>query len=130
MGSKPRPYLENEFLRVEINPETGNIARLYAEIVAAQSAAAGKAIVEKLGKKLFVLSERHQAVADIAGRKNAEIAPQPAGTAALVRDGDNGSEPRNLGPKLGGACGFCDVVLETTENRRQTRAPTNGDNFH
>jgi alpha-mannosidase len=29
VGSKPRPYLENEFLRVEINPETGNIARLY-----------------------------------------------------------------------------------------------------
>jgi alpha-mannosidase len=28
-GSKPRPYLENEFFRVEINPETGNIARLY-----------------------------------------------------------------------------------------------------
>lgn len=28
-GSKPRPYLENEFLRVEIDPETGNIARLY-----------------------------------------------------------------------------------------------------
>jgi alpha-mannosidase len=28
-GSKPRPYLENEFLRVEINSETGNIARLY-----------------------------------------------------------------------------------------------------
>ena len=29
VGSKPRPSLENEFLRVEINPETGNIARLY-----------------------------------------------------------------------------------------------------
>ena len=29
MGSRPRPYLENEFFRVEINPETGNIARLY-----------------------------------------------------------------------------------------------------
>ena len=29
IGSKPRPYLENEFLRVEIIPETGNIARLY-----------------------------------------------------------------------------------------------------
>ena len=29
MGAEPRPYLENEFLRVEINPETGNIARLY-----------------------------------------------------------------------------------------------------
>jgi alpha-mannosidase len=29
VGSKPRPYLENEFFRVEINPETGNIVRLY-----------------------------------------------------------------------------------------------------
>jgi alpha-mannosidase len=29
VGSKPRPYLENEFFRVEINPATGNIARLY-----------------------------------------------------------------------------------------------------
>jgi len=28
-GIKPRPYLENEFLRVEFNPTTGNIARLY-----------------------------------------------------------------------------------------------------
>ncbi len=29
VGSKPRPYLENEFFRVEIDPETGNIARLF-----------------------------------------------------------------------------------------------------
>ena len=29
VGAKPRPYLENEFFRVEINPETGNISRLY-----------------------------------------------------------------------------------------------------
>jgi alpha-mannosidase len=29
IGAKPRPYLENEFFRVEINPETGYIARLY-----------------------------------------------------------------------------------------------------
>jgi alpha-mannosidase len=29
VGSKPKLYLENEFLRVEIDPETGNIARLY-----------------------------------------------------------------------------------------------------
>jgi alpha-mannosidase len=28
-GSKPRPYLENDLLRVEIDPETGNIAKLY-----------------------------------------------------------------------------------------------------
>ena len=32
VGSKPRPYLENEFFRVEINPETGNIARLYDKV--------------------------------------------------------------------------------------------------
>lgn len=29
VGSKPRPFLENEFFRIEIDPETGNIARLY-----------------------------------------------------------------------------------------------------
>ena len=29
VGEKPRPYLENEFLRVEIDPATGNISRLY-----------------------------------------------------------------------------------------------------
>jgi len=31
-GMKPRPYLENEFFRVEINPETGNIAKLYDKV--------------------------------------------------------------------------------------------------
>jgi alpha-mannosidase len=29
LGTKPRPYLENEYLRVEFNPSTGNVARLY-----------------------------------------------------------------------------------------------------
>ena len=29
VGAKPQPFLENEFFRVEINPETGYIARLY-----------------------------------------------------------------------------------------------------
>jgi alpha-mannosidase len=28
-GTNPGPYLENEFFRVEIDPQTGNIARLY-----------------------------------------------------------------------------------------------------
>ena len=28
-GTKPRPFVENEFYRVEINPETGYIARVY-----------------------------------------------------------------------------------------------------
>jgi alpha-mannosidase len=29
IGMKPQPYLENEFLKVEINPSTGNLARLF-----------------------------------------------------------------------------------------------------
>jgi alpha-mannosidase len=29
VGAKPQPYLENEFFHVELNPETGYIARLY-----------------------------------------------------------------------------------------------------
>src|SRR5271157_3530532 len=101
-----------------------------AQIVAAQSVAARETEIEEFGEELFIFGERHQAVADVAGRKNAEVAPQAAGAAALVRDGDNGSEPRDLRPKLGGACGLGDVVLEATQNRRQTRTPTDGDNFH
>lgn len=31
-GSTPRPFLENEFLRVEIDPKTGNIASLYDKV--------------------------------------------------------------------------------------------------
>ncbi len=32
VGSKPRPYLENELLRVEIDPVNGNITRLYDKV--------------------------------------------------------------------------------------------------
>ena len=32
VGMKTRPFLENEILRVELNPETGNIARLYDKL--------------------------------------------------------------------------------------------------
>ena len=88
-----------------------------AEIVSAQPVAAGKAVIEKLGEKLLVLGEGHQAVANVAGRKYAEITPQPAGASALVSDRDHGSEARDLRPKLGGALGFRDVVLETAQNR-------------
>lgn len=31
-GSKPRPFIANEFLRVEVNPETGNIASIYDKV--------------------------------------------------------------------------------------------------
>ncbi len=31
-GSTPRPFLENEFFRVEIDPKTGNIANLYDKV--------------------------------------------------------------------------------------------------
>lgn len=31
-GMKPRPWLENELLRVEVDPATGNIARLYDKV--------------------------------------------------------------------------------------------------
>jgi hypothetical protein len=82
--------------------------------MAAQSAAAGKAVIEKLGEELLILGEGHQAVADVAGRKNAEITPQAAGAAALVCDGDNGGEPGNLRPKLGRAARLGDVVFKAT----------------
>jgi alpha-mannosidase len=32
VGSKPQPYVQNEFFRVELNPETGYIARLFDRV--------------------------------------------------------------------------------------------------
>ena len=80
--------------------------------------AAGEAVIEELSEKLLVLGERHQAVADIAGRKHAEIPPQAAGTSALISHGYDSGEAGNLRLNWAGRAGSDDVVLQSAENRR------------
>jgi hypothetical protein len=65
---------------------------------------------------LFVLGERHQAVADVAGGKHSEIASQAAGTASLISDGDDGGKPGDFRSKLSGAGGLRNVVLQSAKD--------------
>jgi len=55
------------------------VRKQVSKAVAFQPAAALKAILEQAGKQGLVLRQRHQAVADVAGRQDVEIAPQPPG---------------------------------------------------
>ena len=65
-GTQPRPYLENEFLRVEINPKTGNIGRLFDK-------KANREVLRGEGNFLVALSE--------SGIQARKLAPDWAGTA-------------------------------------------------
>ena len=62
------------------------------ERVPGQAFAFGEAVAEKVGDERFVVGERDQAVADVAGRQNAELFLQPSRAAAVVADGDDGGE--------------------------------------
>src|SRR5260370_238475 len=63
-----------------------------AEIVADETAAGMKTILEQATEKRFVFREGHHAVADVAGRKDAVFAAQAAGAAAVIGDSDDGGE--------------------------------------
>ena len=56
-----------------------------------------EAVLERGGPRAVVARERDQAAAEIAGRGHVEVAPQPAGAAAVVGDAhDRGDLPRVL----------------------------------
>src|SRR5260370_9743938 len=50
------------------------------------------AILEKADEKGFIFRKSDHAVANVAGREDAILAAQAAGTAAVVGDGDDGGE--------------------------------------
>jgi len=63
-GAKPRPYLENEFLRVEIDPETGRIARVYDKQNHREALRAGGASLATLED---TAEQAHRTTAEYAG---------------------------------------------------------------
>src|ERR1700676_3999565 len=54
------------------------------EIVAYQSTAGMKTVLEKTAEQRFVLGERDHAIANIAGREDTIFTPQATGAAAVV----------------------------------------------
>src|SRR6185295_6686825 len=79
-----------------------------AEGVAGQGAV-GEAVLEEPPHQRLVVGQGHEAVADVTGRQDAELAPQPAGRASVVRDGHDRGELHRGG-------------LEPAEDGRETGA--------
>ena len=63
-----------------------------AEAVPVETAARLETILEQARHQAGVLGKGHHAVADVARAADVEVAPQPAGTAAIVGDGDDGGD--------------------------------------
>src|SRR3989442_424574 len=64
----------------------------------------GEAVLEQLGNQRLGVRESGDAVANVAGRKNAKLAAKDAGATAVVGDRDDGSE-------------IAAVLLEATQQR-------------
>jgi len=99
-----------------------------AEIVADESAARMKTILKQAAEQRLILRESDHAVANVAGRKDAILAAQAAGAAAVISDGNNGSEIGN-GPFGGGAAvGAANhMFLKAAEERGKAGAASKGD---
>ena len=72
-----------------------------AEIVANEPAPGVEAILKEASEESFIFRKGHHAVADVAGRENAVLAAQAAGTAAVIGDGDDGCEISDRALKSG-----------------------------
>ena len=87
-----------------------------AEIVANEAAPGMEAILKEMAEQVFILGKRDHTVANVSRRKNAILAAQAAGAAAIIRNGDDGSEvgdrPLPVGRFIPAAN---DVVFYSTE---------------
>ncbi len=85
-----------------------------AEGMADQAAAVREAVLEEARQQVLVVGQRDDAVADVARRQHAELAPQASGGAAVVGDGDDAGELAQ--PRA------AHLVLEAAQQRRQPGA--------
>src|SRR5205807_9206563 len=87
-----------------------------------------KTILKQPAEQSLILRESDHAVADIAGREDAVLAAQAAGAAAVIGNGNNGSEIGD-GPFGGGTVVSAanHVFLEATKQRGKPGAASQGD---
>jgi hypothetical protein len=68
--------------------------------VSPQCAAPGKPVAEKLVEQVLVIRKRHEAVADVARRKNLVFAAQASRAAAVVHHRHNRGKIRDRMPRI------------------------------
>src|SRR5205807_5440815 len=84
-----------------------------------QSPALGKAILKQLRERGFVFGKRHQAIANVAGRKHVKFAAQAARTSSVVGDRHHGRDLYFA--RLRG------IAFQAVQQRRKTGSSTDGD---
>src|SRR5208282_5772092 len=97
--------------------------------MASETSAAGKTILKKPAEERFIVRERHHAIANVARRKDAILAAQPARTAAIVSDGHDRSEIGNR-QTLTLRPSSRDVFLQSAQQRGESRAAAHGNHSH
>ena len=92
-----------------------------------KAAAGGETILEKFAEQVLVLRERDHAVAYVTRRKNAILASQAAGAAAVVRHGDH---RREIGDGPADFFLFCrgDIFFQAAEDGGESGAASQSDN--
>jgi hypothetical protein len=60
--------------------------------VTAEAAVSGETMLEHVGERVLASSERHEAVADVAGARQAVAAAEPAGASAVVAGGHDAAD--------------------------------------
>jgi len=98
-----------------------------AEIVADEAAARMEAVLKEASEKGFIFGKSDHAVANVAGRENAILATQAAGTAAVIGYGDDGGEIGDGVPGAGVLVGAADdEFLEAAEEGGEAGASAEG----
>jgi len=99
-----------------------------SEIVADKSASRVKPVLKQPAQQRFVARERDHAVAYIAWRQNPVFAAQPAGAAAVIRDGHDrgeiGDRPFRSGRRI---VAWNHVMFQSAQQRRKSRPAAQGD---
>src|SRR6266513_4167201 len=99
-----------------------------AEIVSDEAAAGMEAVLKQASEKGFIFRKSHHAIADVAGREDAVLAAQPAGTAAVIGDGDDGGEISDGAFSAGVLVDAADdKFLEAAKQRREACAASKSD---
>ena len=88
-----------------------------------QLAARRKAVVHQLLHHRFRVGQRHQAVADVPRRLDAQLLPQPPRTAAVVGHGHNGGDVGGVGLDAANQAGQAAAAADDGDARASAQHP-------
>ena len=100
-----------------------------AEAVPSQTASGVETILKKPAQQGLILGQCDHAVANVAGRKDAVVAAQTPGTAAVI---GNGYDCREIANGMVGVLllSRSDVIFQSAQQRGKSRAAADGHNAH